>query len=393
MAEDSQDDLHFIERVLRKDNLAFVHECVDTLEGFHEALFRFQPDVVLSDHGMPEFNSFEALQICLKDFPDIPFILVTGTVSDEYAISCLKNGVDDYILKANLSRLPTAIRNAVKKRNLEKLKREAEGVIRKRNEELLKVNKELDNFVYSVSHNLRGPLLSVVGLLNVAANTDERQEVDDLHAMMRASISRLNDTLNDIIEYSMNSRNEIVRDYLDWAKLIKKTFLKIEYLHPTESIAKILTLNTIVPFFSDTKRVEVILTNLLMNAVSYRNKNEELVVSIEVSTSEENVTVIIRDNGIGIEKEVLPNIYNMFYRGTEASQGAGLGLYIVKEIVEKLSGKITITSIPGSGTTVTLILPNGQMQNESARVTPEVRSHTPPEVTRFQLAENKPKSK
>jgi len=361
MIEDNKNDLLFIERVLRKDKLAFVNECVDTLDGFNEALHRFNPDIVLSDHRIPEFNFFDALQICLKEHADTPFLLVTGTVSDEYAISCLKNGVDDYILKSNLSRLPAAIRNAVKKRDLEVLKRKTEGVLRKRNEELQKVNKELDNFVYSVSHNLRGPLLSVVGLLNIAEYVDGKQELEDLHGMMRSSISRLNDTLSDIIEYSMNSRNEIGSDYLDWSKMIKKTFLKVEDLHPAEAVTQVLTLRTVVPFFSDAKRIEVILNNLLVNSINYRDKNRELVIDIEVSTSEENAIIILKDNGIGIVKEVLPKICNMFYRGTEASLGAGLGLYIVREIVEKLKGKIVITSIVGSGTTVIIAIPNSEI--------------------------------
>lgn len=370
MVEDDMDDVHLIERVLRKGNLPFVNECVDKLGEFNEALSRFRPDIVLSDHGMPGFNSFEALQICLKEHSDIPFILVTGTVSDEYAIACLKNGVDDYVLKTNLLRLPTAIRSAVKKRNLERLKREAEVTLRKQNE-------ELDNFVYSVSHNLRGPLLSVVGLLNLAEDSSSKTELNDLHTMMRTSISRLNDTLNDIIEYSRNSRNEITCDYLDWMEIIRRTFLKMAYLHPAEDITKMLTLNTIVPFFSDIKRIEVVLGNLLINAVSYRSRDRELIIGVEVSTSDDDVVIVIKDNGIGIKEEVLPKIYNMFYRGTEASQGAGLGLYIVKEIVEKLHGKIIITSMAGIGTTVTVTIPSEQMlkRRERERTIPVLKIH------------------
>jgi CheY-like chemotaxis protein len=151
MLEDNQDDVLLIEHVLRKNKLPFIHTSVDTRDEFREAIQQFQPDVILSDHGMPGFNSREALKICLAERPSAPFILVTGTVTDEYAISCLNNGADDYILKSNLSRLPMAIRSAVRKRKLERMKREARHALRKQNEELMKVNKELDNFVYSVS--------------------------------------------------------------------------------------------------------------------------------------------------------------------------------------------------------------------------------------------------
>jgi signal transduction histidine kinase len=358
MVEDNKDDLELIERALRKEKLPFVNECVDTLEEFSEALFRFKPDIVLSDHGMPEFNSFQALNECLQQHADIPFILVTGTVSDDYAISCLKNGVDDYILKSNLSRLPTAVRGAMKRHGLAKLKKEAEVLLRKQNEELLKVNKELDNFVYSVSHNLRGPLMSVVGLLNVVKSSNKDNELDGLHSMMRSSLSKLDDTLKDIIEYSRNSRNEVARDEIDWRRMIENSFFGVEYLYPSRQITRTQALKTTTAFFSDARRIEVILNNLLANAIRYRNKMNDLKIDIQVFTSNESATIILKDNGTGIKKDVLPKIYTMFYRGTEESQGSGLGLYIVKEIVDKLSGEITITSEAGEGTTVTLIIPN-----------------------------------
>ena len=363
MVEDNKDDLEFIERALRKGKLPFVSECVDTLEEFKEALFRFQPDLVLSDHGMPEFNSFEALNACLLQHADIPFILVTGTVSDDYAINCLKNGVDDYILKANLSRLPTAVRGAMKRRGLEKLKKEAEITMRRQNGELQKINKELDNFVYSVSHNLRGPLMSVVGLLNVAKNLNKDPELDGLHSMMRSSITKLDDTLKDIIQYSRNSRNDITRDEINWAQMIETSFSGVEYLYPAGQITRTQLLQTNSLFFSDAKRIEVLLNNLLANAIRYRNKTNGLTIDIQVFTSDESATLIIKDNGIGIKKEILPNVYTMFYRGTEESQGSGLGLYIVKEITDKLKGGIIITSEAGESTTVTLTIPNKRKVN------------------------------
>jgi signal transduction histidine kinase len=372
MVEDNKDDLELIERALRKGKLPFVNECVDTLEEFSEALGRFKPDIVLSDHGMPQFNSFQALNECLQEHADIPFILVTGTVSDEHAISCLKNGVDDYILKSNLSRLSTAVRSALKYRELEKLKKEAEIILRRRNEELRKVNKELDNFVYSVSHNLRGPLMSVVGLLNVSEKLNPDPELDGVLGMIRSSISKLDDTLKDIIEYSRNSRNDIARDEIDWERMIENSFVGVGYLYPSRQITRTQSLHAATPFFSDASRMAVIFNNLLANAIRYRNKTNDLKIDFEVFTSDESAIITLIDNGIGIGKDILPKIYTMFYRGTEESQGSGLGLYIVKEIVDKLGGEITIASEAGKSTTVTLTIPNKRADNlpelESPRI-------------------------
>lgn len=362
MLEDSEDDVGLIEHVLRKDNLAFVRECVDTREEFNEAIVRFKPDVVLSDHGLPGFNSREALKICLSERASTPFILVTGTVSDDYAISCMRAGADDYVLKSNLARLPSAIRSAVRKRRIEKLKREARYALRKQNNELLKVNQELDNFVYSVSHNLRGPLASVIGLLNIAQTENDPDSIKPLLAMMGNSIAKLDDTLKEILEYSKNARNEIQLSEINWNSLIGEGLHKLEYLDAGNRISKHIHIKTNVPFFSDASRIGPALTNVLSNAIIYSHKERQSFVNIDITVSETEAVVCVSDNGIGIRPDIMPKVYTMFYRGVEESQGAGLGLYIVKEIVNKLKGKITIDSKEGDGTTVTITLPNERMK-------------------------------
>ncbi len=111
MLEDLEEDAGLIDRVLKKEKFSYTRVRVDTRDEFIDALEKFGPDLVLSDHSLPQFNSIEALQICKQQRPDIPFILVTGAVSEEFAVNCLKQGADDYVLKSNLSRLPLAIRD------------------------------------------------------------------------------------------------------------------------------------------------------------------------------------------------------------------------------------------------------------------------------------------
>jgi signal transduction histidine kinase len=359
MLEDNPEDAFLIERVLRKDNMVFVAQRVDTREEFCEAIDRFQPDVVLSDHGLPRFNSREALKISMQQRAAAPFILVTGTMSDEIAISCLREGADDYILKGNLSRLPSAIRRAIKERRLEKLKREARYALRKQNHELVKVNSELDQFVYSVSHNLRGPLASVMGLLNLAES--KAGNLEEIHAMIRDSIMRLDETLKEIIDYSNNARSEVSNSEINWKSLINSSFEKLQYLTNAERVG--LTIDdseASFPFYSDPGRLALILNSLYTNSILYCALDKTPVIHTKISVAYDMVTINVTDNGIGISSECLPNVFNMFYRATERSNGAGLGLYITKETVRKLAGEISIESVENEGTTVTITLPNNQ---------------------------------
>ncbi|HEY9045092.1 MAG TPA: hybrid sensor histidine kinase/response regulator [Ohtaekwangia sp.] len=357
LLEDNPDDVLLIEYMLQKENLLFTSQRVDTRDEFNDAIRSFKPDVVLSDHGLPGFNSREALRICLKEAPATPFILVTGTVSDEYAVSCLHEGADDYILKSNLTRLPSAIVSAVKKRRIEKLKRKARLELKRQNAELIKVNKELDSFVYSVSHNLRGPLASVMGLLRLTKDQDDLKVLDSLHMMMESSISKLDETLREILEYSRNARNEIQSVEIDWSSIIQSSLQKLDYLDKDNRVMKSISLQTDIPFYSDATRIHTIFSNLLSNAITYSEQNRESVVNIEVYTTGTTASFKVHDNGIGIREDILPKVFNMFYRGSEKSQGAGLGLYIVKETLTKLKGNIEIASIYGKGTTVQVNIP------------------------------------
>src|SRR5687767_2272080 len=119
MLEDHEEDAGLVDRILQREKVPFTRIRVDTREDVIQALSTYKPDVILSDHSLPQFNSIEALKICQSKKIDIPFILVTGAVSEEFAVNCLKRGADDYILKSNLSRLPLAIRYALRQHRYE----------------------------------------------------------------------------------------------------------------------------------------------------------------------------------------------------------------------------------------------------------------------------------
>jgi len=357
--EDDDFDFEIINLELKKGGMEIDAKMVYTREGFLNALTSFQPDVILSDHSLPQFNSIEALTICKAKTSHIPFILVTGAVSDEFAVSCLKQGADDYVLKSSLKRLPSAIRNALNRKSSEEAKLIAVNALATQNVELTKINKELDSLVYSVSHNLRAPLMSVLGLINLAKSETEIDTIRHFHEMMEKSVYNLDATLKEILDYAKNARQEPAIEKIDFKEMINETLGKMQFMTGFSKIQIRVTVLDSIPFHSDFYRISIILNNLISNAIKYHDGNKEnCFFNIAVTTEEQKAILVFHDNGIGINSESIDKIFNMFYRATEKMDGSGLGLYIVKEAVDKLHGDIQIESSLGDGSSFKINIPN-----------------------------------
>jgi signal transduction histidine kinase len=357
--EDLEDDFFLITHALEKSGMKFTAKRVDNKEEFTRALDEYDADVILCDHSLPQFNSSEALRIFHTRRLQIPFILVTGAVSEEFAVSSLKHGADDYVLKSNLARLPNVIDNALKQKAAERAKIEAAQALAKQNETLIKINQELDSFVYSISHNLRAPLMSVLGLLDLARNESNSTIINQYHEMMKSSVCKLDETLKEILEYSRNARQGLVVNEIDFQKTINDNFERMQFMPGYERIQKDIFIEGESQFYSDHYRLSLILNNLISNAIKYSDPQKETsFIHITINLRPDKVTLIFKDNGIGIENNYIQKVFNMFFRATEKNEGAGLGLYIVKEAVDKLGGTIELESQVGKGTVFKIELPN-----------------------------------
>ncbi|MEX2235118.1 MAG: hybrid sensor histidine kinase/response regulator [Cyclobacteriaceae bacterium] len=357
--EDLEDDFYLITNALKKSGLDFTAKRVDNKEEFSNALDNFGADVILCDHSLPQLNSNEALLIFLQRRQQVPFILVTGAVSEEFAVSSLKHGADDYVLKSNLTRLRNVIDNALKQKEAERAQVEAAEALARQNETLIKINKELDSFVYSISHNLRAPLMSVLGLLDLAKNETNGVVIHQYHEMMKSSVCKLDDTLKEILEYSKNARQGLVINEIHFEKTINDNFERMQFMPGYERIKKEIFIQGDSQFYSDHYRLSLILNNLISNAIKYSDPSKEVsFLHITIHLDPAKASLVFKDNGIGIENSYIQKVFNMFFRATEKNEGAGLGLYIVKEAVEKLGGKIDLESQSGKGTIFKIELPN-----------------------------------
>jgi len=227
------------------------------------------------------------------------------------------------------------------------------------NTELRKLNEELDRFVYSASHDLRAPLSSVLGLVEIARLEPEISGKDKCLHMINASIKKLDGFIGDIIDYSRNQRVDLQTNKVDIEHEVNEVFSELRYLDNNGEIDKKIINHEKRHFMTDGRRLNVILKNLISNAFRYHDlKKTNPYIRIEIKYSQKNAIITVADNGIGIEKHHLEKIFDMFYRADESSKGSGLGLYIVKETIDKLSGIIEVNSQIIKGTTFTLTIPS-----------------------------------
>jgi signal transduction histidine kinase len=225
-----------------------------------------------------------------------------------------------------------------------------ENLTNAKNVELKNVNAALDRFVYSVSHDLRSPLSSILGLTNIARITQDRAELDNILTMIQNRVNAQDHYIQEIIDYSRNARTEIVEEPIKLKPLVEEVLTTLKFNVNAEKIAFVNLVPDDIVLMSDRIRLNMILNNLIGNAIKYHAAWKENPF-IEIGFDNNRQVLHVKDNGIGIMPEHQSKIFNMFYRASDRSTGSGLGLFITKEAVTKLNGTIQVTSGYGEGST------------------------------------------
>jgi len=237
-------------------------------------------------------------------------------------------------------------------------KKVKEEEIKEKNQLLEQTNAELDRFVYSVSHDLRAPLNSIQGLINIGDTTDDSQELKQLHGMMKNRVKKLYSFIDEIISFARNTRTEIVKQPINLNELVHEIFENTQYRELSADIDFRLNVAKATVINTDKGRLGVILNNLVDNAIKYhRHAKNGKYVAVLTEDLGKDILINVIDNGQGIPAEAQSKIFDMFFRASENSKGSGLGLYIVKDMVERLGGTISLNSEKGEGTTFSIILP------------------------------------
>ncbi|WP_018616809.1 hybrid sensor histidine kinase/response regulator [Segetibacter koreensis] len=315
--------------------------------------------IIIADQRMPQSTGVEFFDIVRTAHPDPMRILLTGYTDVEAIIDAINKGqIFRYIKKPwDKLELQTSIKNAYEvyttRQNL-KIKIE----------ELQRTNDELNRFVYSTSHDLRSPLASVMGVLNLAKMEGSVKDPNGYMGMIESCVNKMDFFIIKVIEYYKSVRVDEAYEIVDLKKLATDSIDLIRMQN--RSIIFDLQVNQPEEFWSDAFRLSVILNNLISNAVKYQKPDEcNPFVKLVIDVNQQEANILIEDNGVGIIEDHLNNIFKMFFRSNFTVTGLGIGLYIVKEALTRIGGDISVASTPGVGTSFLLKVPNMKPVRES----------------------------
>lgn len=175
---------------------------------------------------------------------------------------------------------------------------------------------------------------------------------------IESSVRKLDNFVTNIINYSRNNKLDIIPEKIDFERLVERVCDHLSYLEGSRIVKRDQLIVERAPLHSDFDRLTIIFRNILANAFQYFDKTKEPTVFITADINPQRAIISFKDNGLGIDPALQHRVFEMFFRASDTSNGSGLGLYVAKNTVEKLGGKIHLTSALGVGTEVTVEIPN-----------------------------------
>ncbi len=329
-----------------------IYTAISALEGLKILQF-IDIQVIIADQKMPETTGVQFFKSIKNTHPDPVRILLTGYTDIEALADAINHGdVYRYITKpwSDLE-LHNSIKNAYDAYK-------AKIDLRHKVTELEKTNDELNRFIYSISHELRAPLVSVIGIVNLVKMEGLYNSSGEYWNLIEICSNKLDFYIQKTLQYYKNNKNIAEHSPVEFASLVSD--LISLYAYSDKETQFNVNINQPVAFYNDAFRIEVILGNLINNAIRCQKTNElNKFVNIDIDINERKAEISITDNGIGILNEHLEKIFNQFFK-SKNHHGSGLGLFIVKEALNRINGKIEVMSDLTLGTTFKITIPNAK---------------------------------
>lgn len=310
--------------------------------------------VIFCDQRMPGKTGVQFFEEIRSRYPKPIRILLTGYADIESVIDSINLGnVFRYVKKPWKDADILAAINEANKFYV------SNSLLAVKNDELQKAYNELDKFSYSVTHDMRGPLLSILGAVEAAQHMEDITEIRKMLMMMKESVRNLDDFIQSIHDYYNLNRGELEIKEIDFNDIVGEQTRIFNFTYLVSDVKFNTSIEQKETFRGDEISIKLILNNLLSNAFKYQKRdNKEKQVDLKILVENGKATIEVSDNGVGIDQNYIGDIFNMFFRASSQEVGSGFGLYNVKAAVIKLNGKITVDSEINKGTRFKVVIQN-----------------------------------
>ncbi|OOQ57743.1 sensor histidine kinase [Mucilaginibacter pedocola] len=347
--EDEEIDITFIKRKFIRLNPQYECDIVTSIGELREQIEKKDYDLVVSDFNLPDGNAFDSIAIAAG--ADIPIVIATGQGVEKTAVELMRAGAADYLIKdknmgEHMLLLPSIIRSVL---NYEKLESYNSGLV-----EMLRLkNQDLERFAHIIAHDLRSPIASAILLIDTLQmlGEDLSEELQETMGMLTEVSHNMTNTIEGIYQYTVMDSQSDAFVPVDMTKAAEEALQNLQ--NKVNECGAVVTIEPMATIEANYVQMVQLFQNLMGNGIKYRgDKKPELTVRSFQKDGEQVFTV--SDNGIGIAKENHKKIFDIFSRLHNSSsqyEGVGMGLTIVKRILERHNGRIWVESDLGEGTT------------------------------------------
>jgi signal transduction histidine kinase len=386
LVEDSEADAELLMLQLERAGFELSYERVDTAAGLQAALTVQSWQIVLADYQLPGFSAPAALELVQRHGADIPVVIVSGAVGEDTAVSSLRAGAADFVMKSNLARLAPAITRELREVEVRRARAEAEAALRQSEEhhrfvarratelcadaqraraEAELANRAKSEFIAVMSHELRTPLTSILGYTELLHD----QIVGPLNDHQKEELERIRDNgqhllklIENLLDFGVISagRTHVRLEEASVAELIDAAEALIAPLAEKKGVSyRLEPRNAAARVRVDDTRVRQILANLLSNAVKFSPPTGAITISTVVDAA--TVRIRVADTGCGIVPELAAAIFEPFIQAdtsaTRRHGGVGLGLTISRGLAREMGGDVVLEQTSNAGSVFALVLP------------------------------------
>lgn len=308
--------------------------------------------IIVSDQRMPEISGIDFLREVKERFPQAIRILMTAFEEAKPIVKAINEGLIFYYVNKpwQETQLELVLQKAIEKYD-------SDAMFETSNMALKKAYHELDRLVYSASHDLRGPLTSILGLSNLLIEEDINAKAEQYVSLIQESSNKLLSMLSSLQDFSVLHKPQGESELIDIRNLVEDVWSQVQVEEKIQEIKISYTEKNPIQVCCNAKLLKLALHKVLQNAVHFQlPESKNIRIDVNVDFLEDSFKISVKDNGLGVKNINVEQLFHMFFRGSEHSKGAGLGLYIAREAIEKLGGKITIHS--EEGTEVMIEIPN-----------------------------------